>query len=337
MMPEPKRPIYVITGFLGSGKTTLLNHLVNHAEMQDTAVIINEFGEVGIDHMLVKSSFEDAIVLKNGCVCCTIRGDLLDTLETLAVREERDEIPCFSRVVIETTGLADPAPILQTLMMEPIITARYDLSSIVTTVDTLNALSQLTDNPEAVKQVAIADLLLLTKTDMTKAIDIQQLSQKLKTSNPSARQIPVIKGEIDPNVIFDRSDFNPTARLVDLQEWVGKTERSHSLDQHRHDAEISTFFLTYDTPLPWSAIKEWLQSVISLRSQDVLRIKGVIEVIGFDKPVVIHGVQRAFHEPVVLDAWPTSERKSTIVFIGRNLIKEEIETALDKLLVQIAA
>jgi G3E family GTPase len=336
MMPEQKRPIYVITGFLGSGKTTLLNHLVNHAEMQDTAVIIHEFGEVGIDHMLVKSSFEDAIVLKNGCVCCTIRGDLLDTLETLAVRQERGEIPSFNRVVIETTGLADPAPILQTLMMEPIITARYVLNSIVTTIDTINALSQLADNPESSKQIAIADLLLMTKTDMTKTLDIQ-LASKLKTLNPSARQISVVNGEIDPKVIFDRRDFNPTAKLIDLQEWLGRTESSHSLDQHQHDAEISTFYLTYDTPLPWSAIKEWLQSIISLRSQDILRIKGVIELVGFDKPVVIHGVQRAFHEPIVLDAWPTKERKSTIVFIGRNIIKEEIEAALDKLLVQIAA
>jgi G3E family GTPase len=337
MMPKSKRPIYVITGFLGSGKTTLLNHLINHAKMQDTAVIINEFGEVGLDHLLVKSSFEDAIVLKNGCVCCTIRGDLLDTLETLAVREERGEIPSFSRVVIETTGLADPAPILQTLMMEQIITARYDLTSIVATVDTINAVNQLTNNPESVKQAAIADLLLMTKTDMAKTLDIQQLTTTLKTLNPSARQISVIKGEIDPNVIFDRSDFNPAAKLVDLKEWLGSTESGPAHDLHRHDTEISTFYLTYDTPLPWSAIKEWLQSIISLRSQDILRIKGVIELVGFDKPVVIHGVQRAFHEPMVLDAWPTSERKSTIVFIGRNLIKEEIEAALDKLLVQIAA
>jgi G3E family GTPase len=330
-MPGLKRQIYVITGFLGSGKTTLLNHLVNHAEMNDTAVIINEFGEVAIDHLLVKSSFEDAVVLKNGCVCCTIKGDLLDTLETLAIRQEQGTIPNFSRVVIETTGLADPAPILQTLMMEEVITARYVLSSVVTTVDGINGLNQLRDVQESVKQAAIADLILLTKTDKTAAPLIEQLLNKLSEINPSAQIIPLLKGQIDPSIIFGRSDFNPELKQIKVQDWLGRDNNTGSHTPHKHGGDISTFHITYDEPLPWRAVKVWLQSIISLRSQDVLRIKGILDLVGFDKPVVIHGVQIALHDPAVLDIWPTEERKSIIVFIGRHLVKKEIETALNKL------
>ena len=339
-MTNSKRPVYVITGFLGSGKTTLLNHLVSHVEMKDTAVIINEFGEVGIDHMLVKSSFEDVVLLKNGCLCCTIRGDLLDTLETLAIREEQGEIPSFSRVVIETTGLADPAPILQTLMIDPIITERYVLNSIVTTIDSVNGLAQLADNPESIKQVAIADLLLLTKTDLAEPKTIDLITTELATLNPSAKKLNLLNGVLDPTVIFDRHDFNPASKQINIDEWLGQDfaeDHGHANNVNRHNEEISTFCIRRDTALPWPTVKEWLQSIISLRGQDVIRIKAILDLEGFDRPVVLHGVQQALHDPVLLEAWPTPERASSIVFIGRNLVHQEIEAALDKLLVKIAA
>jgi len=332
---ENKRPVFVITGFLGSGKTTLLNHLVNHAEMKDTAVIINEFGEVGIDHLLIETSFEDAVLLKNGCLCCTIRGDLLDTLETLASRQEQGEIPDFSRVVIETTGLADPAPILQTLMQDPVITARYRLSSIITTVDTVNGLNQLSDNPEAVKQAAIADLLLLTKTDITDAELVSNLTTKLDDLNPTSEKRIVLNGEIEPAAIFGRRDFDPHVKRIDVKNWLGKkfTEHAHIHDPNRHDHEISTFCITRNAPLPWPAVKQWLQAIISLRGQDILRVKGIVDLEGFQQPVAVHGVRHAFHDPVVLDNWHMSDPQSNIIFIGRSLSKAEFEVALDRLLV----
>jgi G3E family GTPase len=338
IMSDSKRPIYVITGFLGSGKTTLLNHLLNHPEMKDTAVIINEFGEIGIDHLLVKSSLEDAVLLKNGCLCCTIRGDLLDTLETLAIRQEQGDIPKFCRVVIETTGLADPAPILQTLMMDPVITERYVLNSVVTTVDTVNGHDQLLANLEPAKQIAIADLILLTKTDMADPKIVERLTEHLNALNPAADKLKVLNGEIDPTMIFERCDFDLSSKSIDHADWLGETfEQSHPHDVNRHSEEISTFCITRGTPLPWSAVKEWLQSIISLRSQDVLRIKAIVDLEGIDQPVVLHGVQQALHDPVLLDEWQTSLRQSNIVFIGRNLVKSEIEAALERLLSDQAA
>ena len=336
---DNKRPVFVITGFLGSGKTTLLNQLVNHAEMKDTAVIINEFGEVGIDHLLIESSFEDAVLLKNGCLCCTIRGDLLDTLETLASRQEQGDIPSFSRVVIETTGLADPAPILQTLMQDPVITARYRLSSIVTTIDTVNGSAQLRDNPEAVKQAAIADLLLLNKTDIADEQSVTNLTSELNALNPTSEKRIVLNGEIDSTAIFGRQDFNLQSKQINVEDWLGRNfeNHAHNHDSNRHDHEISTFCISKNTPLPWPQVKQWLQAIISLRGQDVLRVKGIIELEGLAKPVAIHGVQHTFHDPVILKDWQNSKPRSNIIFIGRNLIKAEFEAALDHLLTKQAA
>ena len=329
-------PVSVITGFLGSGKTTLLNALLKHPGMAETAVIINEFGEIGIDHLLVEEAFEDVLLLQSGCLCCTIRGDIVDTLDRLYGQMAREEIPPFKRAVIETTGLADPAPVLQTLMTEDLVTIRFRLDSVITTVDAANDISQLDEHPEPAKQAAVADRIVLTKTDLVTEPEINNLKQRLAALNPSAPIFEVINGDIEPDRLFDAGLFDPTQKTPDVQNWLRAESYKTNQDEHghhhhdvnRHGEDIKAFCLTYDTPLPWDDFKAWLNSIASVRGADLLRMKGIVNIKGEDTPIVIHAVQHVFHPPARLPKWPDDDHTTRIVFITRNIDKEPLEKTL---------
>jgi G3E family GTPase len=326
-------PTTVITGFLGSGKTTLLNGLLAHPDMADTAVIINEFGEIGLDHLLIESAFEDAVLLKSGCICCTVRGDLVDTMSALVERRDRGEIPPFSRVAIETTGLADPAPILHTIMAEPRLQALYRVDRVVTTVDAVNALSQLEIHYEAAKQAALADRLVLTKSDLVSPAERDRVLARLTAINPLAPVAIVIQGKIEPKVLF--ADDPPAAELrrdrLAAAEALGAAHHDHDHDHHEGGADhmaahhgITTTSLAREEPVPWPRLRAWLTALATLKGPDLLRVKGILNVEGRAGPVIIHGVQHVFHPPVELKSWPDEDRRSRLVFITRNIKADDL-------------
>ena len=338
-------PVTVITGFLGSGKTTLLNHLLREPGMADTAVVINEFGEVAIDHLLVETALENTVVLQSGCICCTVRGDLVDTLSDLMGKRERGQIPDFSRVLIETTGLADPAPILHTLATDPLIAPRFTLRTVVTTADAVNGVGQLDSFPEPVKQAALADVILITKTDLSDGRGIATLKTRLRQLNPSAEMLEVTHGDISPDQIFSRA-ADPRANPEELRRWLDADAYEHAHDhghdhheehQHatndpnRHGENIRAFCLTLDRPIAWDALRTWLQSITSLRGSDLLRMKGVVNVENLPGPVVVHGVQHVIHPPVRLASWPDADRRTRVVFITQNIPQEALQNSLDAL------
>jgi G3E family GTPase len=315
-------PATLITGFLGSGKTTLLNGLLAHPAMADTAVIVNEFGEIGLDHLLIETAFEDAVLLKSGCICCTVRGDLADTLVSLAQRRRSGEIPPFARVAIETTGLADPAPIMHTLMAEPALVPLYRLDRVVTTVDAVNAPAQLEAHFEAAKQAAVADQLVLTKTDLVTDAVRDAVVARLKALNPAAPIAVVVQGRIDPQVLFPPgSDAGREGRLAAAAALGHGHDHDDEPDAAHlaHHHGISTVSLVREEPVAWPRLRDWLVAVAGLKGPDLLRVKGIVNVAGRAGPVVIHGVQHVFHPPVELRRWPDDDRRTRIVFITRNL------------------
>ena len=328
-------PVTVITGFLGSGKTTLLNHLLRDPGMADTAVVINEFGEVAIDHLLVETSLENTLVLQSGCICCTIRGDLVDTLADLQARRARGEIPDFSRVVIETTGLADPAPILHTLATDRLIAPLFSLRSVVATVDAVNGTGQLDGFPESVKQAALADIILLTKTDLADRATAEELRTRLRQLNPAARILDVVNGAIEPDRLFANAGADPRANPEELRRWLdadayaetGEGHR-HEHDRNRHGENIRAFCLTLEQPVECAALKAWLQSITSLRGRDLLRMKGVINVRDLPGPVVVQGVQHVLHPPVRMASWPDEDHRTRIVFITHNIPQAALQNSL---------
>ena len=339
-MFEGRIPVSVITGFLGSGKTTLLNYLVHHPGMGETAVIVNEFGEIGLDHELIEKSDENTILLGSGCLCCTVRGDLVDTLGDLSVRRLKGEVPPFKRVVIETTGLADPAPILHTLMSVPVV-GRYVLDTVITTVDVVNGQATLDAHDEAVKQVAIADRILITKTDLCNSAALEALTVNIRKINPAAPLSNVVNGEIDPTVLFGSLRFDLETKPEEVRQWlmveqfdaaVEKSAHSngHGHDVNRHKESISAFCMTFDEALDWQTIALWLDSLVTRYGEQLLRVKGILDVQGVDEPIVIHAVQHLFHPPVRIRAWPGESRQSRIVFITRDLSRTDIEAALEK-------
>ena len=327
-----RAPVSVITGFLGSGKTTLLNRLLRAPEMAGAAVIVNEFGEIGIDHLLVEAAIEDAVLLRSGCICCTVRGDLVDTLGSLEERRAAGTLPGFDRVLVETTGLADPAPILQTLMSDATLVPRYRLGAVIATVDAINAPGQLAEFDEAIKQVAVADRLALTKTDLVDAAAVDAVIGRLRALNPTAPLARLPDATVAPADLFPATPFEASSKSPDVQRWLAAPESEHGHahdDASRHDAAIRSFCLTVDEPVPWPAFKAWLESVASLRGSDLLRLKGLVNVAGESRPVAVHGVQHVFHPPTRLAAWPDADRRTRLVFITRNIDAAPLQAALD--------
>ena len=326
-------PVTVITGFLGSGKTTLLRRLLRHPGMNRAAVIINEFGEMGLDHELVEASTEQVTLLANGCVCCTVRTDLQETMRDLFVRRRRGEVIDFDRVFVETTGMADPAPVLHALQSDGLLGAQFRLNGVVTLVDAVN----LDTMPEAAKQAALADRLVITKTDIARSADIAQLRDRLRAMNPYALLSEAVNGELDPDLLRDITPGSVDMLARHPDRWLGAGDlhavarppvvpgTAQGRSGTRHDAKIHSFCLWFDKPFKREALLETLQVLTALRGSDLLRVKGIVDVEGESAPLAIHGVQHVFHPPLRLSQWHGPERRSRIVFIVRNIPQTAIE------------
>ncbi len=349
----PLIPVSLLTGFLGSGKTTVLNRLLARAELAKTVVVINEFGEIGLDHELVESSTEDMVLLKSGCLCCTIRGDLVDTLRGLMARRHAGSIVAFDRVLIETTGLADPAPILHTLMSDLALVSSFRLDGVVTTVDAATGDATLDRQIESVKQIAVADRILLTKTDLVPAKESAALADRLHRLNPAAPIVIVCDGQVDPARILDAGLYDPASKSLDVQRWLREeayattaashTRRGHDHehghhydhehsdghDINRHDAHIKALCLTVERPISASAFDTWLGLLLAMRGPDILRVKGIVNIAGCDGPLVIHGVQHVFHPPLQMKKWPSADRRTRIVFITRDVDEAALRDTLE--------
>jgi G3E family GTPase len=335
-----RMPVALITGFLGSGKTTLLNRVLGDPRMARSLVLVNEFGEVGIDHLLMEKVSGDMVLLQSGCVCCTIQGDLDRTLRDIARRRQKNETPPFDRVLLETTGLADPAPILQLLLNHPMISHDYRLDGVVTTVDALNGDRQLDEHTEALKQAAVADRLLISKTDLADAAISARLRARLEDLNPGAQLYEIVQGDIDPALLFDAGPFDPAGKGDRVLAWLnaeahehdhghehghGHEHRPHKhTDRSRHDAHIGSFCLTFEEPLEWDRFNYWLMAVRANWGDRLLRVKGVLNVAGEATPLVVHGVHRTFHPPTLLARWPDEDRRSRLVFITRDLDRDTV-------------
>ena len=334
-------PVTLITGFLGSGKTTLLSRLLRDPGMNRAAVIINEFGEVGLDHELIEASSEKMTLLSNGCLCCTLRTDLQETLRELFVKRRSGEVIDFDRVFIETTGLADPAPVLHSLASDGLLGAQYRLNGVVTVVDAVNGMGSLATMPEAAKQAALADRLVITKTDIADAEVVKRLKRRLQEMNPYALVSNAVDGVLDPNLLREITPNSVMALARNPNRWLMSVETAgaalapgengsnlrerNATRASAHDAAIRSFCLWFDTPFTWDTLSASLQVLTSLRGPDLLRVKGIINVEGEAGPVAIHGVQHIFHPPVKLGEWHDADRRSRIVFIVRNIPRASIE------------
>ena len=310
-------PVNVITGFLGSGKTTLLQRLLRSPGMSRTVVLINELGEIVLDHLLVERVDEALVLLQNGCICCSIRDDLKSALRGLLSRREREQIPAFDRVVIETTGLADPGPVLYTLLGEPVVRHSFRLGNVVTTVDALNADLHLSRNPEGVKQVAAADRLVVTKTDLADAAQIAAVRDMLVRINPSAEILDAAEIDADRVLVEQTCDLTP---LMRFRPHVAEPEPTASSTQGlRHNASVASLSLALDEPLDWTAFGIWLSLLLHRHGDNVLRVKGILRVQDAAAPVFINAVQHIVHPPQHLERWPTADHRSRIVFITRGI------------------
>ena len=329
----PRLPVTLLTGFLGSGKTTVLNHLLRQPGLARTAVIINELGDIGIDHDLVETASEDLVLLKSGCVCCSVRSDLVDTLRSLFQRRIRGQIAEFDRVVIETTGLADPAPVLHTLINDPLVSARFRLDGVIVTVDAANGNDTLDRAVEAVKQAAVADRIVLTKTDLVNALAVDDLTARLRRLNPAAPIVPAVNGAADPAGLFGIGLYNPTTKTFDVQRWLNEAafedhHHHHDVDISPHDDRIRSFVFTLDRPIAFAALTRSLDRLVAFQGPDLLRVKGIVNVSDRAGPLVIQGVQHIFTAPIELAGWPSDDRRTRIVFIVRGLD----QTALSEML-----
>lgn len=328
-------PVNVITGFLGSGKTTLLRHILADAAFADCAVLVNEFGEVGIDHHLVRRLDGETVLMPSGCVCCTIRDDLAGAIRTLHEGREAGTLPAFHRLVIETTGLADPTPILATVMNEPVLRHHFRLGNVVTTVDAVNGGQHLDRQPESVKQAALADRLIVTKVDLASATQVQELESRLSRLNPAAARFRCIDGAVAPDALIGSDVFDPAGKSAEVRRWLaeeaGHDHAAHNHDHgrgaNRHDARIHAFTLTFERPVDWTVFGIWLTLLLHAHGDDVLRVKGILDLGDGTPPVVINGVQHLVHDPLHLERWPDDDRRSRLVFIVRDLARETIEAS----------
>jgi G3E family GTPase len=345
-----KIPVTLITGFLGSGKTTLISKLVKHPDMNRVAVVINEIGEIGIDHDLVTMSSENITLLANGCICCSVRTDMQETLRELFAQRRAGLMADFDRVVIETTGLADPAPVVQTLVSDTLLAAQYRLDGVVTLVDALHGLHQLEHQPEAVKQIALADRIFITKSDMlgaaalTHAGDVNgadpvnAIREAVTAINPNAGVSLIVNGDVEPSALthlglasarasaatlsFLGESLNPSSDTNRTGTPSSTGERYLGTRPPLHDPNITTVSLRFEEPFTWPSFSSALDLLATLRGPDLLRVKGIVNVEG--KPVVVQGVQHIFHPPVHLDRWPSNDTHTRLVFITRKISGDTI-------------
>ena len=328
------KPVTVITGFLGSGKTTLLSALLKKEEMKNVAVIINEFGEVGIDHALVEHSDETIVELQNGCICCTIQGDLQKTMLDLIDKMSKGNISYFDKVIIETTGLADPVPIIHTLISSMDLQRIYTLDGVITVVDATNGEKTLDLQSEAVKQAALAERIIISKIDLVEKDKELSLETRLKAINPSIKIIKSSFGDVSISDIINLGAYDPFSKSRDVKEWLavesmdshhGHDHDDHKVNVNRHDENIEAFSMTSEKPVNMMAFGLFKDLLMAQMGPDLLRLKGIINIEGKDRPAVIHGVQHIFHPVHWLEKWPDTDRQTKLVFITRNVKKEQIE------------
>ena len=339
-VPVERIPVSVITGFLGSGKTTLLKHLLPQAAMADTAVIINEFGEIGLDHLLVKPIRDGVVLLQSGCLCCTMRGDLVDALEQL-LRDLDNGRAVLRRVILETTGLADPAPVLQTTMAHPYLVMRYRLDGVITVVDAVNGDATLDAHMEAVKQVAVADRIVLSKTDLLDTPESRRgkdaLLARLRALNPAAPILDAAADEATPARLLACGLYDPERKIPDVARWLAAEAYAdadhHHHDVNRHDDRIRAFAFTADGAIPSAMLEMFLDLLRSMHGPSLLRLKGIVKLAETPaSPIVIHGVQHVFHPAVRLPHWPDGDERTRIVLITRDLEPEAVKSLFDAFL-----
>jgi G3E family GTPase len=341
-------PLTVLTGFLGAGKTTLLNKLLKAPALAQTAVIINEFGDVALDHLLVEYVSDNMMLLQSGCLCCTMRGDLIDALETL-LRDLDNRRCSFRRVLLETTGLADPAPVLHTVMSHPYLLMRYRLDGVLTVVDAVNGDAELDAHAEAVKQAALADRIILSKCDLATAAQRARIIERLRALNPAAPILDSAQGEATPERLLNCGLFDPARKIPDVKKWLAEEayadphahrhagdDHPHDhrhLDRNRHDAHVASFVLTSDEPLPAGTMQAFFELLRANYGTQLLRVKGIVNVAELpENPLVIHGIQHVFHPPARLERWPDDDRRTRIVLITRDLPERRVRELFDAFL-----
>ncbi|MGO4567740.1 GTP-binding protein [Rhizobium sp. 2YAF20] len=353
-LPE-KVPVTILTGFLGAGKSTLLNRILKDPDMRDAAVIINEFGDVGIDHLLVESSGDSIIELSDGCLCCTVRGELVDTLAMLMDSMQTGRIRPLKRVVIETTGLADPAPVMQAIMGNPVIATNFDLDGMVTVIDAVNGLQTLDNHEEARKQVAVADRLIISKSEMDGAVPAAALEARLRSLNPRAPILDAGRQEAGKASILVNGLYDPNSKIADVGRWLrdelaldahhhehdeyGHHEDHHGHHHHvhdvnRHDGSIRSFSIVESQPIDPMALEMFIDLLRSAHGEQLLRMKAIVALSDKpDQPVVLHGVQNIFHAPVRLPAWPDpADRRTRMVVISKDLPESFVKDLFDAFL-----
>lgn len=328
MADNPRIPVAVLTGFLGSGKTTLLRKLLGEPSMNRTAVLINEFGEIGIDHLLVKSVLEGAVVLQNGCICCTLRTDLREGIASIIDSRYAGKFPEFDRIVVETTGLANPAPIAQTLLIDPMLRSQVRLANIIATVNGVLGAEQLSTHEELLRQAAVADRLVITKTDMIAPDRAQALKSALSRLNPAARIFDGNAGGFDAGALFTGGVSDPNTKLAEVLHWLpsAKQDHSHRDEKHQgdgdhihlddnHSVDIQSFSLRVEEEIDWTAFGIWLTLLLHRHGAKILRVKGLLRVSDAAGPIVLHAVQHVIYPPIHLEQWPDDDHASRIVFI----------------------
>lgn len=341
---DKRIPVTLLTGFLGAGKTTLLNTLLWQKAFEDAAVFINEFGEVGVDHLLVEKIDEEVLLLDSGCICCSMRGDLPKALRDLFNRAQRKQIPVPKRVIIETTGIADPAPVIYTLLSDHYTAERFRLDGVVTVIAATHGVDQIESNTEALKQVVMADRLVISKCDLADASQLEQLSIRLASLNPTAPQLQSSKGSIAAADIIDIGFYDATSKSPDVAAWLAEAKVSEQASLRRlsygnhapavpvHNSEVESFVITFDAPLAWGGVSTTLDTLLQGHGEQILRIKGLVNIQNEPGPRIVQCVQHTRYPSVRLPEWPDdpayADRKSRLVFITRNLSEARLRDSL---------
>lgn len=345
-MNQTRLPVTLLTGFLGAGKTTLLNAVLEDTSAGRTAVLVNEFGEAGLDHDLIASVRDDVVLMQSGCLCCTVRGELGQTMANLLARRDAGEIS-FERVVIETTGLADPGPILQTLRTDPFLARTTRMDGVVTVADAVNGPGTLNSQFESVSQAAMADVIILSKTDLAEPADVKAFEARLKSINPGARIVHAVKGQGAAANFFQQSGLRENAAPADVLSWTSGPTKAHdpmanisglttqpialSSSMSPHDERITTASVVVDEPIDGDVFDKWLNNLVAMRGPNILRAKGIVFLKEIPKPFVFHGVQHVFNDPVPLHDWTGDSRQTRVVIIAKDISQRRLLRELNKL------